>query len=82
MERLQDMATHGLAIHSDDKRHLTCRWHTIKGRTFVLPTAEAMEKHFTEDHRRLYAQWRCNNASEPPIVEMDESLPEERPEGV
>ena len=82
VEWLQDMATHGFIIHPDNPTYLTCRWHTVKGRIFLLPTAEAMEKHFTEDHRRLYAQWRYNNASEPPIVEMDEILPEERPEDV
>ena len=79
VERLQDMATHGLIIHPDKPTYLTCRWHITQGRHYLWPTAAPLDKHFNEKHRRIYGQWRCENASEPPIVEMEEILPEERP---
>ena len=52
--------------------------HIRKGRHPFWPSARELENKFNEKHRRIYDQWRCENAGEPPIVEM-EILPEETP---
>ena len=78
VEQLEVMATHGLIIHPMDPTYLTCGWHIKQGSHYKWPTAELLENHFNEKHRRMYGEWRCENASEPPKQEMEEILPEEK----
>ena len=76
------MATHGLIVHPHEPTYLTCRFHVKRGSHLKWPSAEILENHFDEEHRKRYAHWRCNHASEPPMLEMDEIHSEERCEGV
>ena len=46
VERLQEMATHGLIIHPTQPDFLTCDCHFKKGHHICWPNAEVLEAHF------------------------------------
>ena len=75
MEKLQEMATHGLIIHPEDPSYLTCGHHLRKGSCICWSSVEHLLAHFDEKHKRVYDEWRCKNASEPPPAE-EITLPE------
>ena len=64
VERLQEMATHGLIIHPTELDYLTCDHHARKGKHICWPGAEALEAHFDARHQKIYDGWRCQKAGE------------------
>ena len=64
VERLQEMATHGLIIHPTEPDYLTCDHHARQGKHICWPSAEPLEAHFDAIHTHIYDEWRCQNAGE------------------
>ena len=54
MERLQEMATHGLIVHPTQPDYLTCGHHFRKGNHICWSGAKHLEAHFDAKHKRLY----------------------------
>ena len=64
VERLQEMATHGLIIHPTQPDFLTCDHQFNKGHHICWPNAEVLEAHFNARRKRIHDEGRCQNAGE------------------
>ena len=54
LQRMQEMATHGLIIHPEDPAYLTCAHHSRKGAYIKWPGKEQLLKHFDAKHKANY----------------------------
>ena len=66
LELIQDMATHGLIIHPTSPTYLTyltCDHHFRRGNHICWTSAAHLEAHLNSKHKKLYAEWRCQDAA-------------------
>ena len=63
IDRIQEMATHGLIIHPEHPEYLTCDHHLKRGKHVLWPDAKILEQHFDAKHKENYAAWRQGTAA-------------------
>ena len=74
IDRIQEMATHGLIIHPEHPEYLTCDHHLKRGKHVLWPDAKILEQHFDAKHKENYAAWRQGTAAKRmPSQEIEDS---------
>ena len=71
LERIQEMATHGLMIHPTSPEYLTCDHHVRKGKHICWPSPQHLCAHFDAKHNKIYDEWRCQAAAETKPLQED-----------